>query len=251
VLLPDQRREVRAAGAQRRKSAGGGHHARSALQLDVVGDVPSGLLPPLLPPTQLLPPALPSALMLGLISFTTNWAVAVQFAEAKGYEVDANAELVAAGLSNLVGALFNGFIVTGGLARSAVNAESGAETPLAGAISAVMVIVALECLTSWVYFLPRAALAAIIMTSVFSMVNISAMTKTYGDQLHSDCALMVLTSLVTFFVGPIQGVVLGVLATGAMQEGLQSLRKRYRQSSSNREMSPSAGTSDTHIENSL
>jgi hypothetical protein len=76
-------------------------HARSALQLDVMGTCPRACSLRCFPHAATAP-ALPSALILGLISFTTNWAVAVQFAEAKGYEVDANAELVAAGLSNLV-----------------------------------------------------------------------------------------------------------------------------------------------------
>jgi SulP family sulfate permease len=76
----------------------------------------------------------PDALAIAVVAFAGNWAVAKKYSLERGergyrgYEVDATQELIAQGLSTIVGSFFNSFVPSGGLSRSAVNAESGAQT---------------------------------------------------------------------------------------------------------------------------
>eukprot|EP01034_Spumella_vulgaris_P034652 gene34652-42741_t len=66
---------------------------------------------------------LPDACAIAFVSFAGNWTIAKKFAEANKYQIDATQELIAEGLTNIMGVVFNSFVVSGGLARSAVNAE--------------------------------------------------------------------------------------------------------------------------------
>lgn len=106
--------------------------------------------------------------------------------------------------------IFNGFVVAGGLARSAVNAEGGAKTPFAGAISASLIILALLFLTSLFYYLPMATLGAIIEVSVVSMMDFEAMEKAYKGRNYQDLCIIVITALCVFFVGISYGLLVGV-----------------------------------------
>ena len=113
----------------------------------------------------------PSSFIVSLVIFMNNWAVAVKYAAKNKYEVNANLELIASGVSNLSGSFFNCFPSAGGLARSSVNAESGAQTPLSGVITGLLIFISLISITSIFYYIPMASLGAIIQISVISMMD--------------------------------------------------------------------------------
>lgn len=75
--------------------------------------------------------------------------------------VDASQEMIAIGLTNMCGAFFNSMPVTGSFSRSMVNAASGAETPLGGLFTGSLVLLALQFLTPYFYYIPNASLAAV------------------------------------------------------------------------------------------
>jgi SulP family sulfate permease len=182
----------------------------NGIEIRIVGNVPKGFLPPsfnLVPAEQLLN-LVPSALAIAFVAFAGNWAVTVKYANLNHYKPDATQELVGTGLAMTVGMLFNAFVVSGGLARSAVNAESGAQTQLAGCITAICMIVALCTLTSFFYYIPMAVLAAIIEVSIVSMLDFESMVKAYHKDKR-DCLVMVVTFLFTFFLGVTQGLFVG------------------------------------------
>lgn len=77
------------------------------------------------------------------------------------HHVDASQEMIAIGLTNMVGAFFNSMPVTGSFSRSMVNAASGAETPLGGLLTGSLVLLALQFLTPYFYYIPNASLAAV------------------------------------------------------------------------------------------
>jgi SulP family sulfate permease len=180
--------------------------------LQVVGKVPAGLKAPNFEMLefQKVISLVPTSLVLAIISFTGNWAVAKRYAAINGYSVDATQELIATGMTNIFGALFNSFVSSGGLARSAVNAESGAKSPLSGCIAATLMILALLFFTPYFYYIPMCTLGAIIQVSVISMLDFPTMMETYRVDKR-DCAVMVLTFLCTFFIGIQQGMFLGVV----------------------------------------
>jgi len=78
------------------------------------------------------------------------------------YEVDASQEFIALGASNSVGSLFGAFPVAGGFARTAVNVEAGAKSQISSLVSAALITTAVNCLTSFFYYIPMSSLAAIV-----------------------------------------------------------------------------------------
>ena len=136
----------------------------SAGGMSVVGYVPPGLPTPTLtlPPLHDVLTLLPMALAIALVAFTEAIGVGEIFAQKNGYRLDANRELIAIGAANLAAFAFGGYPVTGGLSRTAVNAQAGARTRFAGLITALAIAVGLLLLTPLFAPLPNAILAAIV-----------------------------------------------------------------------------------------
>jgi len=179
-----------------------------------VGAVPGGLPAPSLP---LLDPGairdlLPIAVTIALVGFMESISVAKNFARANRYEVDADQELKALGLANVAGSVFGAYPITGGFSRTAVNAQAGARTGLASLITAAVVTVTLLFFTPLFHFLPKAVLAAIIMTAVIGLIDIVE-AKHLWKVSRADFGLMALTFVGTLTLGIEQGIVLGVLGS--------------------------------------
>jgi SulP family sulfate permease len=177
----------------------------------VVGKVPTGLPRLSLPPfdmalwTRLLVPAL----LIAIIGYVESISVALTLAAKRRQRVDPDQELVALGAANVGAAVSGGFPVTGGLARSVVNFEAGAETPAAGALTAVGIALVTLFLTPLLFFLPKATLAATIVVAVLSLVDFGAMKQTW-DYSRADFAAMAATILVTLVEGVEAGLLVGV-----------------------------------------
>ena len=90
---------------------------------------------------------MPVALAIALVGFMESIAVAKVYASRLRYDLDANQELKALGAANIAGSLFHSFPVTGGFSRTAVNAQAGAKTGVAGLITAAIVALTLVALT--------------------------------------------------------------------------------------------------------
>jgi SulP family sulfate permease len=151
-----------------------------------------------------------SAALISLIGFVESVSVGQTLAAKKRQRIDPNQELIALGAASLSAGVSSGYPVTGGLARSAVNFDAGAETPAAGAFTAVGIGLATLFLTPYLYFLPQAVLAATIIVAVLSLVNIPAI-KTVWNYSKSDFAAMAATILVTLGLGVELGVTTGVV----------------------------------------
>lgn len=179
-----------------------------------VQDVPAGLPAPSLPIFDggAITALFPIALTIALVSFMESISVAKAFARKEHYDVDANQELLALGTANIGGAFFSAYPVTGGFSRTAVNAQAGAKTPLAGLITSAIIAVTLLFFTPLFYYLPNAVLAAIIMTAVFGLVDINEIRHLWQVK-RSDLALLVITFVATLSVGIEEGILAGVAAS--------------------------------------
>ena len=178
----------------------------------IVGDVPRGLPMPTLPP---LDPVLWSqiaipALLISIVGYVETVSVASTLAAKRRQRIDPDQELIALGASNIGSAISGGFPVTGGFARSVVNFDAGAETPAAGAYTAVGMALATLFLTPLLFFLPKATLAATIIVAVLSLVDFDALRRTWAYD-RADFAAMAATILVTLGVGVEAGIMAGVL----------------------------------------
>jgi SulP family sulfate permease len=179
--------------------------------LSIVGEVPQSLPPltmPGLAPDLIAELAVP-AILISIIGFVESVSVAQTLAAKKRQRIDPDQELIGLGAANVGAAFTGGYPVTGGFARSVVNFDAGAETPAAGAYTAVGLAIAAVALTPLLYFLPKAALAATIIVAVLSLVDLSILKKTWGYS-KSDFGAVAATILLTLLLGVEVGVATGV-----------------------------------------
>ena len=179
--------------------------------VSIVGDVPSGLPPFSLPSFDmgLWSQLGVAALLISIIGFVESVSVAQTLAARRRQRIDPDQELIGLGASNVAAAVSGGYPVTGGFARSVVNFDAGAETPAAGAFTAVGIALAALLLTPLLYFLPNAVLAATIIVAVLSLVDLSILRKTWTYS-RVDFAAVAATILLTLVAGVEIGVSAGV-----------------------------------------
>ena len=177
----------------------------------IVGKVPKGLPKIALPPLDmtLWLKILVPALLISIVGYVESISVALTLAAKKRQRIDPDQELIALGASNIGSAISGGFPVTGGFSRSVVNFNAGAETPAAGAFTAIGIALATMFLTPVLFFLPNATLAATIIMAVLSLVDFGAM-KHIWSYSKTDFAAMAATIIVTWTVGIEAGIIAGV-----------------------------------------
>lgn len=153
----------------------------------------------------------PVALTLSLIAFmeAISVAKAIETKHRNEYQINANKELIAIGASNIVGSFFACYPTTGGFSRSAVNDTAGANTPLAAIISSIIVGLTLLFLTPLFYYLPNAILASVILTAVATLMDFSY-PKTLWKTDKQEFFMLMVTFVVTLFVGITEGILVGV-----------------------------------------
>jgi SulP family sulfate permease len=179
----------------------------------IVGDVPGGLPIPQIPHVEpdRIAQLFPIAIALSLIAFMEAISVAKAVEEKRRENrVNANQELIALGLSNIVGSLFQSYPTTGGFSRTAVNDQAGANTGLAAIISSAVVGLTLLFLTPLFYYLPNAILAAIIMVAVFGLIDLRYPVELWNNR-KDEFVLLLATFLLTLMLGIKEGILLGVL----------------------------------------
>ncbi|XP_026894475.2 cadherin EGF LAG seven-pass G-type receptor 3 isoform X8 [Acinonyx jubatus] len=143
--------------------------------VDVVGNIPAGLVPPVAPNPQLFASLVGYAFTIAVVGFAIAISLGKIFALRHGYRVDSNQELVALGLSNLVGGIFRCFPVSCSMSRSLVQESTGGNTQVAGAVSSLFILIIIVKLGELFQDLPKAVLAAVII------VNLKGMLKQFTD----------------------------------------------------------------------
>jgi SulP family sulfate permease len=177
----------------------------------IVGDVPQSL-PPLTMPSfspDLLSQLLLPAFLISVIGFVESISVAQTLAAKKRQRINPDQELIGLGAANIGASLTGGFPVTGGFSRSVVNFDAGADTPAAGAFTAIGLAIAAIALTPLIFFLPKATLAATIIVAVVSLVDFSILRRSW-DYSRADFAAVLATILITLALGVEAGVSAGV-----------------------------------------
>lgn len=185
--------------------------------LKVVGEVPQGL-PPFTTPIwdlTLWKDLFVPALLISIVGFVESVSVGQTLAARKRERIEPNQELVALGASNVSASLTGGFPVTGGFARSVVNADSGARTPAAGLFTAVGITFATLFLTPALFYLPHATLAATIIVAVLSLVDFSIFKHTWKFS-KADFVAVTVTLFATLILGVEIGLIAGVIVSLAL-----------------------------------
>ncbi len=177
----------------------------------LVGVVPSGL-PELTMPSldwELWQQLAVSALLISVVGFVESVSVGQTLAAKRRQRIDPDQELIGLGAANLGSGFSGGMPVTGGFSRSVVNFDAGAETPAAGAYTAVGIALATLCLTPAIAYLPQATLAATIIVAVATLIDLPALGRTWRYS-RTDFGAMLATIVLTLVHSVEAGIVAGV-----------------------------------------
>ncbi len=178
----------------------------------IVKDIPSGLPSFSFPEMDIsqMRELLPIALTLVMVGYLETISIGKSLeAKQDEYKLRPNQELIALGLSNMLGSWFKAYPSTSSFSRSAINQESGATTGMASLVSVVMVLLTLLFLTPLFYHLPKTVLAAIIIVAVFGLVNIKEAIFLWKAN-NLDFWLLVITFFSTLLFGIEYGIMIGV-----------------------------------------
>jgi high affinity sulfate transporter 1 len=193
--------------------------AASALALPghgvaITGHVPSGL-------PSLHGPALrfrdvegifPLAAGCLLLSYIESVSAARTFASKHGYVLDVRQELLGLGAANLAAAFGQGYPVAGGLSQSAVNDKAGARTPLALVVASIALAICLLFLTGLLENLPKAVLAAVVLTAVRGLIDFPAMIRMWRVS-PTDFFGAAIAFGAVLLLGILQGILLAAAAS--------------------------------------
>jgi SulP family sulfate permease len=170
----------------------------------IVGALPAGVAPLSLPPA--IPfdrhrELWPAALILALISFTEAMSSCRVIARKQQERWDENQELIGQGLAKVASGFNGAFPVSGSFSRSALNLYAGAVSAWSTLFSALCVLFSLLFLTDFLYYLPRPALAAMIMVPVFGLIDFSAFRRLFSFA-RNDGMVAIVTFIVTLLAAP-------------------------------------------------
>jgi sulfate permease, SulP family len=170
---------------------------------DVVGNIPSGLPSFRLPTLTLdaILSLLSAAIIVALVAFMESISMAKAMATKSKQKIDPNQELIGQGLSNLGGAFFQAYPACGSFTGSAINLQAGAKTGFAMVFNGIFVAVVLLFLTPYLYHLPKAVLAVIILLAVTGLITPAALKHTWQAS-KLDGIVAAVTFVVTLLAAP-------------------------------------------------
>jgi SulP family sulfate permease len=150
------------------------------------------------------------ALAVAVIGLVEAMSIARAIAAQTGQRLDSNQEFIGQGLANVAAGVFTGYPASGSFNRSALNLESGAQTPMASVFSGLVVLVVVLAFAPLAIYVPLSAIAALLIISAYSMINRKEMARIWQGA-QGDRLIMVATIASTLFL-PLQfAVLVGVL----------------------------------------
>jgi high affinity sulfate transporter 1 len=189
--------------------------ASALLNLDeqgikLVGEIPPGLPSFSLPDLSLVRALLPGALGIALMSFTESIAAARAFQKHGERTPDADQELLALGMANVGGGVFQAFPAGGGTSQTAVNDQAGAKSQLAEIVTAGVVAVTLLFLAGVISLMPEATLGALVLVAAAGLIKISEF-RTVGQIRIHELGWAVIAFGGVVLLGTLEGILAAVV----------------------------------------
>jgi len=185
-----------------------------ALGVPTTGQIPSGLPTLAWPALRLrdVEGIIPLAAGCLLLAYIEGVSAARTFAAKHGYALDTRQELLGIGAANLAAAAGHGYPVAGGLSQSAVNDKAGARTPLALVFASITLALCLLFLTGLLENLPKAVLAAVVLTAIYGLLDFPAISRMWRvSRLDFYAAAIALGGVL--LLGILHGILLAALAS--------------------------------------
>ncbi|XP_063816823.1 sodium-independent sulfate anion transporter [Pseudophryne corroboree] len=153
----------------------------------------------------------PGMFVIPMMGLLESVAIARAFASQNNYRINTNQELLAIGLTNFLGSFLSSYPVTGSFGRTALNSQTGVCTPAGGVLTGMLVLLSLGYLTSLFFYIPKAALAAVIICAVAPMFDLG-ICKVLWKVKRIDLFPFLATFLLSFW--EIQyGILAGILVS--------------------------------------
>jgi SulP family sulfate permease len=191
----------------------------------VVGDIPATLPAFRLPPLDAVQMRAfsTSALAIALLGLLEAISMAKAIAAVTRQKLDLNQQCLSEGVANLTGSFFQCMPGSGSLTRSAINQQAGAQTQWSGVISAVAVALTMMVFAPYARFIPRSALAGLLMLTAARMVNFHDL-RYHVRTSRFDAAIVAVTAVAAFaisiefcvLIGVFMSFMLAVPRTGQM-----------------------------------
>jgi SulP family sulfate permease len=193
------------------------------LGLDGRGVAVIGLLPRGFPPLadvpifdlDLIAQLSAGALAVGAIGLVETTAISRSIATRTGQRLDSNQEFVGQGLANIAAGFFSGYASAGSFSRSAVNFKSGARSSMSALFSGVFVLIATFVLAPLGAYLPRTALAGVLIITAYDMFDRKEIERIFRGA-RGDAAILLVTFLGTLFLHIEFAVLAGILLSFAL-----------------------------------
>ncbi|AJQ06021.1 Sulfate permease 1 [Saccharomyces cerevisiae] len=143
-------------------------------------------------------------------------AISKSFGRINDYKVVPDQELIAIGVTNLIGTFFHSYPATGSFSRSALKAKCNVRTPFSGVFTGGCVLLALYCLTDAFFFIPKATLSAVIIHAVSDLLTSYKTTWTFWKTNPLDCISFIVTVFITVFSSIENGIYFAMCWSCAM-----------------------------------
>ncbi|OAD59199.1 Prestin [Eufriesea mexicana] len=191
--------------------------------IQVVGDIPTGLPAPTVPTFDLLHLVATDSIAITMVSYTITISMALIFAQKFNYKINSNQELLAMGLSNIVGSFFLCMPVSASLSRSLIQQTVGGRTQIASVVSCIILLTILLWVGPFFEPLPRSVLASIIVVALKGMFQQASQLIKFWKLSKCDALIWISTFLTVIIVNIDIGLLAGIIISLAIIL-LQSLR---------------------------
>ncbi|XP_067456119.1 sulfate transporter [Thunnus thynnus] len=179
----------------------------------VAGDIPTGFLPPQMPLWSLIPSVAVDAFSVAIVGFVITVSLSEMFAKKHGYKVDANQEMYAIGICNILPSFFHCFTTSAALTKTLVKESTGCQTQISGLISALVLLLVLLVIAPIFYSLQKCVLAVIIVVNLRGALQKFTDVPRMWRANHVDTSIWLITMATSALVNTELGLLVGVIVS--------------------------------------
>ncbi|KAF8473541.1 putative sulfate permease [Kalaharituber pfeilii] len=151
-----------------------------------------------------------------IILLLEHIAIAKSFGRINDYKIVPDQEVIAIGVTNIVGSFFNAYPATGSFSRTALKSKSGVRTPAAGIITGIVVLLALYALTDAFYFIPMAGLSAVIIHAVGDLMSHPRQLWIFWRVQPLEAIIFLAAVFITIFTNIENGIYVAISTSAAV-----------------------------------
>ncbi|KAG7456245.1 hypothetical protein MATL_G00249710 [Megalops atlanticus] len=187
-----------------------GFNFKDKYGVDIVGEMQIGYEAPMAPSVEVFQQSTVEAFPMAIVGFAVAFSVAKVYSVKHDYIIDGNQELIAFGVSNIVGASFRSFAASTALSRSAVQESTGGKTQIAGLISAMMAMIVTVAIGFLLEPLPKSVLGALVIVNLKGMLMQFREIPYLWRKDRPDCVVWIVTCIAAILLGLDLGLAVGL-----------------------------------------